>query len=87
MKPSDICNKRPYDSIFQNPEHEIVARNIMVILKRTGDKFKSMTWQEYKKGRLADGNFSDEEKIYFDLVIVHCSSEKAARNFSKEWNI
>ena len=46
MKPSDF-RKHPLDSILQNTESEIVARNIMVILARTGDEFRLMEWDEY----------------------------------------
>lgn len=39
MKPSDFL-KHPYDSVLQHTEDEIVARNIMVILNRTGNEFR-----------------------------------------------
>jgi len=38
-KPSDFTNE-PMGSVLQKSEAETVARNIMVILKRTGDTYK-----------------------------------------------
>jgi hypothetical protein len=47
MKPSDFM-RHPYDSIYQHMETEIVARNIMVILSRTGNTWRKLTWDEYQ---------------------------------------
>jgi hypothetical protein len=43
MKPSNLKN-HPYDSRLQNNESETVARNIMVILSRTGNEFRLLSW-------------------------------------------
>ena len=84
MKPSDFLT-HPYDSIFQNNESEVVARNIMVILSRTGNVFRSMTWSEYRTERVNDRHFSEREKEFFDRVSPFCESVATARLFSPTW--
>lgn len=85
MKPSDFTNQ-PYNSALQKTEAEIVARNVMVILKRTGNEFRKLTWEEYTEERKKDGNFTESEKQYFDKVIPYCEAPMTARLFSPEWN-
>jgi len=84
MNPSDF-HKFPYDSILQNTEHEIVARNIMVILARTGNTFRSLSWEEYELERMKDGGFSGVEFSFFEKVVGYCSSEFEARGFCSNW--
>ena len=86
MKPSNFTNY-PWASKAQNAESEIIARNIMVILKRTGDQFRPLSWEEYSVERQKDGNFSELEKKYFDAVIPYCISADTAILFSPEWDI
>ena len=87
MKPSDFSKIQPWNSALKNVESEIVASNVMVILKRTGDKFRKLTWEEYKKERLKDGGFSENEKAYFEKVMPYCETAMTARLFSEDWNI
>lgn len=75
----------PMDSIFRKRESEIVAKNIMVILSRTGNKWRELSWDEYKKERLKDGDFSEEEKYFFDQVKKFCNSEENAYGVSSAW--
>lgn len=84
LKPSNftMC---PWDCIFQQSEYETIATNIMVILKRTGDKWRKLSWKEYKKERLKDGNFTGSEVGYFDKVVKYCSSWQEAISFSPKW--
>jgi len=84
MKPSNF-NSYPWDSAMQNSECETIAFNIMKILIRTGNKFRILTWDEYKTERLKDGNFSESEHSYFDKVNVFCNSEENAISFSDSW--
>jgi hypothetical protein len=83
-KPSDF-KKHPYDSVFRNMEHEIVARNIMVILSRTGDEFRELSWEEYKKERQKDGAFAEGERGLFDKAIKYCKSPDTAALLSEAW--
>ena len=83
-KPSDFIS-HPYDSIFQNNEFKTVARNIMVILKETGNIFRELSWEEYSTQRKIDGGFSIIEKQYFDKVKEYCFSSENARSFSPAW--
>ncbi len=85
-KPSDFLNY-PWDSISQNGESEEIALNIMVILKRTGDNFRSLVWAEYELERKKDGNFSGKERYYFDRVIGYCKSADRAALFSPNWEV
>jgi len=84
MQPSDFTN-HPYDSVMKNSESETVARNIMVILSRTGNKFRHLSWNEYKKEREKDGNFSQSEQRYFEKVAKYTVSEQTAALFSEAW--
>ena len=83
-KPSDFLS-HPYDSVFKKNETETVARNIMAILSRTGNDWRNLSWDEYKSIRFVDGNFTESEKKYFDLVVGYCVSEYDARAFSPNW--
>jgi len=83
-KPSHFLNN-PFSSSLQNSESEWVARNIMCILSRTGDTFRTLAWDEYKKERLKDGEFTEREKGYFNKAKPYCVSAEEARNFSKAW--
>ena len=83
MKPSDYCTF-PWDSVLGKAEAEQVAVNIMIILKRTGDTWRELSWDEYEKERMKDGHFSNAEQGYFNRVIGYCSKEKAA-SFSQAW--
>lgn len=82
--PADFV-KHPFDSVFQNNETETVARNVMVILSRTGNTFRALTWEEYVLERKKDGNFSSKEKTYFDKVLPYCVSPQTAALFSEAW--
>ena len=84
MKPSNYTGY-PWSSILQNLESETIAQNIMIILKRTGDKFRELTFAEYKTERLKDGNFTESEKQYFDKVIDFCKSGDTAKLFCSGW--
>jgi hypothetical protein len=81
LKPIDFA-AYPWDSVFQNSEHETVASNIMIIM---GDTWEPLSWGQYKKRRLKDGNFNETEKRYFDAVTKFCKSEDTARCFSPVW--
>jgi len=84
MAPSNFMVK-PMGSVFQKSEHETVAANIMVILGRTGDTFRELSWKEYKEERIKDGNFSYGEKGFFEDVVPYTKSEDTARLFSPIW--
>ena len=63
MNPSDFCIK-PWNSVLAKCEAEVVACNIMVILKRTGDTWRRLTVEEYEAERLKDGNYTyGEERL------------------------
>ena len=85
MKPSNFTNF-PIGSIANKCENEIVAQNIMIILERTGNKFRKLSWREYKKERLNDKRFSEGEKSFFNSVIEYCTSANKAKLFNKAWN-
>lgn len=85
MEPSDFTS-HPFSLVLQNCEAEVVARNIMVILERTGNTFRPLLWDEYKAEREKDGHFTEREREYFDKVIKYCKSADTARCFSKGWD-
>lgn len=84
LKPKDF-NIFPFESVKGSMEHETVALNIMVVLQRTGNKFRHLPWEEYKEERLKDKNFSEREKGYFNDVIDFCKSPDTAILFSPSW--
>lgn len=85
MNPSQFITY-PWSSVYGKAECETIAMNIMVILKRTGDIFRDLSFDEYKKERLKDGNFTESEKGYFEQVIGYCKSADTAKSFSKSWS-
>jgi len=89
LKPSDFANVNPMNCRFNSDrsEHETIAKNIMIILWRTGNEFRDLSWKEYKEERLKDGNFTEGEKYYFDNVIRWCFSANNAKQFSPKWQV
>jgi hypothetical protein len=84
MKPSNYA-KHPCGSILGNAESEVVASNIMKILSRTGNEWREINFDEYKKERLTDGNYTEIEKAYFNRVINYCKSPETANTFCSDW--
>lgn len=82
--PSNYCIK-PWNSVLQKSEAETVARNIMAILNRTGNTWRELSFVEYEKERLKDGNYSSIEQQYFNEVIGYCKSPGTAILFSDSW--
>lgn len=86
MNPSNFKSK-PMNSVKQKSETETIARNIMVILSRTGDEWREVSWDEYKAERLKDGEFSEwAERPHFEAAIPYTTSEANARRFSPVWD-
>lgn len=85
MKPSNFQKASAMASVLQKAEAETVAENIMTILKRTGNTWRRLTYDEYKKERKKDGNYSSEEEYYFNQVIDFCISPETAKLFSPGW--
>ena len=86
MKPSNFTTTFPHGSIERKCEPEGVAINIMVILERTGNEWRRLSWKEYKTERMKDGGFYALEKTYFDSVIEYTTSPDKAAEFSPKWN-
>jgi hypothetical protein len=84
LKPSDFTI-HPYSSILKKSEAETIAVNIMVILKRTGNAFRPLSYDEYKAERLKDGNYTDAEEYYFKQVIPYCKNADTAQLFCPKW--
>lgn len=83
LKPSHFCSF-PWESLLQKSECETIARNIMVIRKRLGDKW-DLSWTEYKKEREKDGGYSWAEKDYFKEVMPLIRDAIGAISFSRSW--
>lgn len=83
-KPSDFCTF-PWDSAIKKVEYEQIALNIMKILKRTGNKFRQLSFEEYKREREKDGDYGYQEEIIFQEVSKYCVSAETAKLFSPEW--
>jgi hypothetical protein len=74
-----------FGSILQKSEAETIARNIMVILFRTGNEWRRLEWDEYKSERLKDGQFTEAEREWFDKVIDYTVCPENADKFCSEW--
>lgn len=85
MKPSDFAKASPMGSILKKTEAEVVARNIIVILERTGNTWRKLTFEEYKTERLKDTSFTSLEESYFNQVIDYCVSPQTAKLFAPGW--
>ena len=86
MKPSNFTSV-PMGSVLQEYDHELMACNIMIILERTGNVFRDLSWDEYKKERLKDGRFDENsEKYCFDRVIDYCKSPDTAKLLGGTWS-
>ncbi len=84
LQPSDFMAD-PFNSILRKSEAETIARNIMVILNRTGNTWRRLTWEEYEVERKKDGSFTMSEKTYFEQVIDYCVSAQKALEFCSTW--
>ena len=84
LKPSDFTIF-PWDSVKQSCKAETIALNVMKIMKRTGNEFRTLTFEEYEKESMKDGKFSSSEKALFEEVIDYCVSPETAKLFSKKW--
>lgn len=83
--PSDFT-EFPSGSVMQNFELERIAVNIMVILKRTGNTFRELSYEEYEVERMKDGGY--HKSLEFDRfikVIGYCKNADTARLFSPAW--
>jgi len=84
LKPNSFT-KHPFDSVSQSYNSEVIARNIMIILSKTGNEWRRLTYQEYKCYRLKEGNWTPAESLYFEEVLPHTTSPGEAINFCKTW--
>lgn len=87
LAPSDFCVK-PWACIFYKSEHETIARNCMVMLKRTGNTWRDLSEEEYIEQRLNDGASESAAKgeiTYFRDVQPYTNSPEQAAKFSKTW--
>jgi hypothetical protein len=91
MNPSAFKIK-PWSSVAQKSETESIATNIMIILSRTGDAWRELSWEEYSAERIKDagtdegGGFSEwREKPHFERTVPFTTSEANARLFSPAW--
>lgn len=84
--PSDFSPVDPMSSVFQKSEHETIARNCMVMLKRTGNTWRKLTEDEYLAERAKDGARNVEhELVYFRAVVVYTDNPASAAAFSPSW--
>ena len=84
-RPSDFTSF-PWNSVTNNAECEIIAQNVMTILKRTGDEWRELTEEEYIRERKKDGNWGNSELGHFRKVLPYCKSEDTARLFCPDWD-
>jgi len=84
-KPSDFI-KKPFGSVLQKSEAETVAANAMVILSRTGNEWRNLSYEEYETERRKDGNFSSAELMYLCQVKPYLT-EDTAETFADSWKI
>lgn len=97
-KPSDFATTYPWSSVARKSEVERIALNILKILKRTGDEWRELSWEEYKTIRLADEaaakaenpkyriNFAEYlERPAFEVAVPYTTSVLRVCAFSDSW--
>lgn len=84
LTPRDFGKIFPFKSVLGDGNAEQVCRNIMVILDRTGNKWRKMRWSEYKSKVNREVSF--DEKECFIMVVKYTVSESTAGTFSKAWS-
>ena len=69
MRPSEInTTDRFFDSVWQNTEDETLARNLCVIMQRTGrDSWDPFTWCNYEA--LCSHNVGHAERDHLDQFV------------------
>ncbi len=96
LTPAKFTTRKPMGSVLQKSEAETVALNIMTILKRTGDKWRKLSWDEYVKERVLDGASQTDlnspvdyktgsEKMFFEQVVPYTVDADSAAAFSDSW--
>lgn len=81
MKPFDICNIFPWNSVFQNCEEESSICCMIDYLSKNGNEFRVFTFEEYIKSQ------PNAIKERFNKLIKYCKSEDTARLVSKYWDL
>lgn len=92
MNPSDF-KIHPWNSVLQKSEAESIALNIIIILSRTQNVWRELSWDEYAAERIKDaktdkgGGLNEwKEKPFFEQAVSYTVSEEMARTFSPDWN-
>jgi hypothetical protein len=80
LKPTDFADF-PNRSIMGSINDEGVAWNIVRILMVTGNKWRTITWEEYAIHHSGDSMKEDG----FNRVIKYCISAEKARRFCPQW--
>lgn len=80
IKPSHLALLCPWSSVLGKSEYEGIAQNIMKILKRNGDTFRLLSWEEYKLERIKDIklDWENEGKANLDVDFDFYLSEEQA---------
>lgn len=81
MKPSDICEIYPWDSIFQNCEKEQSICCMMRYLAENGNEFKPFSFEDYQKVQ------PNANETRFNELVKYCKSEDTARLVCNLWDI
>lgn len=84
-KSSDFAKIEPWNSVLQKAEAETIALNVMKILKRTGDTWRTLSNEEYELERRKDGNWSFSELKYLEQIRPYTISADKAKTFSPDW--
>lgn len=67
LKPSHFATQHPWASVLVKRQYEGIALNIMKILKRKGNTFRPLSWEDYKSERINDIKLQWEEEGFADL--------------------
>jgi len=87
--PSLLIGKFPHNAISRVIEIKLVAMEIVVILSKTGNVFRAISIDEYKKARLslfARESELHQELKFFDLANIHLTTARSAAKFSETWS-
>jgi hypothetical protein len=83
LRPGDFLS-HPTGSVVGRHEAEVVARNIMVIRTRLGNKW-DLTLEEYREHREKDGHYKLIEEEHFKQIYPLISTPMGAIAFAPGW--
>lgn len=84
IKPSDLMNEHPWNSVLQNSENESMACSLLKTMNKNGNEWVQPTYQQYLDYKKETGGGPGGEDQY-DKIIDYLKSPDTAALFSPKW--